>query len=507
MIGTARVNLIPTLDEARNLARSHDVVPVYAEFIGDLETPISAVLKFANEENVFLLESAESAERFGRYSFLGFDPKRTLSYRDGIYTVVDADGVREVPADDPFRGLAEIVGKKSVAPLPNLPAFVGGAVGYFSYDAVRYLEDLPDAPPDDLNVPEAYFVVTDTLVVFDHLRHKILVISLVDASSLGDVEGDGFSTAYRRAADDVRRVSERLAAPMVRRALHDGTDAQLEISSNISEAEYIEAVEKAQEYIRAGDAFQIVPSQRFRAEVGDLDPLLLYRGLRTVNPSPYMTYLKLGDFSLVGASPEPLVRVEGRRVMTRPVAGTRPRGATPEEDAALAEELLADEKERAEHVMLVDLGRNDLGRVSRIGTVELETFMEIERYSHVMHIVSTVEGNLRDNLTALDALAAAFPAGTVSGAPKVRAMEIIDELETTRRGPYAGATGYYGIDGRLDTCITLRTALLKDGAAFFQAGGGVVADSVPKLEYEESRNKARAMARALEVARSRELWL
>ena len=507
MIGTAKVNLIPTLDEARNLARSHDVVPVYAEFIGDLETPISAVLKFANEENVFLLESAESAERFGRYSFLGFDPKRTLSYRDGVYTVVDADGVREVPADDPFRGLAEIVGKKSVAPLPNLPAFVGGAVGYFSYDAVRYLEDLPDAPPDDLNVPEAYFVVTDTLVVFDHLRHKILVISLVDASSLGDVEGDGFSTAYRRAADDVRRVSERLAAPMVRRVLHDGTDAQLEISSNISEAEYIEAVEKAQEYIRAGDAFQIVPSQRFRAEVGDLDPLLLYRGLRTVNPSPYMTYLKLGDFSLVGASPEPLVRVEGRRVMTRPVAGTRPRGATPEEDAALAEELLADEKERAEHVMLVDLGRNDLGRVSRIGTVELETFMEIERYSHVMHIVSTVEGNLRDNLTALDALAAAFPAGTVSGAPKVRAMEIIDELETTRRGPYAGATGYYGIDGRLDTCITLRTALLKDGAAFFQAGGGVVADSVPKLEYEESRNKARAMARALEVARSRELWL
>ncbi len=507
MIGTARVNLIPTLDEARTLARSHDVVPVYAEFIGDLETPISAVLKFANEENVFLLESAESAERFGRYSFLGFDPKRTLSYRDGVYTVVDADGVREVPADNPFRGLAEIVGKKSVAPLPNLPAFVGGAVGYFSYDAVRYLERLPDAPPDDLDVPEAYFVVTDTLVVFDHLRHKILVISLVDASSLGDVEGDGFSTAYRRAADDVRRVSERLAAPMVRRALPDGTDAQLEISSNISEAEYIEAVEKAQEYIRAGDAFQVVPSQRFRAEVGDLDPLLLYRGLRTVNPSPYMTYLKLGDFSLVGASPEPLVRVEGRRVMTRPVAGTRPRGETPEADVALAEELLADEKERAEHVMLVDLGRNDLGRVSGIGTVELETFMQIERYSHVMHIVSTVEGELRDDLTALDALAAAFPAGTVSGAPKVRAMEIIDELETTRRGPYAGATGYYGIDGRLDTCITLRTALLKDGTAYFQAGGGVVADSVPKLEYEESRNKARALMRALEVARSRGMWL
>ncbi|HEX2729937.1 MAG TPA: anthranilate synthase component I, partial [Rubrobacteraceae bacterium] len=461
------------------------------------------------EENVFLLESAESAERFGRYSFLGFDPKRTLSYRNGVYTVVDADGVREVPAKDPFRGLAEVVGKKTVAPLPNLPAFVGGAVGYFSYDAVRYLERLPDAPPDDLDMPEAYFMVTDTLVVFDHLRHKILVISLVDASSLRDVEGEGFSAAYRRAADDVRRVSERLAAPLVRRALPDGTGSvrSLEVTSNVTQERYVEAVEQAKEYIRAGDAFQIVPSQRFQAGIGDLDPLLLYRGLRTVNPSPYMTYLKIGDLALVGASPEPLVRVEGRRVMTRPVAGTRPRGATPEQDAALAEELLADEKERAEHVMLVDLGRNDLGRVSEIGSVELESFMEIERYSHVMHIVSPVEGNLREDLTALDALAAAFPAGTVSGAPKVRAMEIIDELESTRRGPYAGATGYYGIDGRLDTCITLRTALLKDGTAYFQAGGGVVADSVPKLEYEESRNKARALVRALEVARSREMWL
>ena len=250
-----------------------------------------------------------------------------------------------------------------------------------------------------------------------------------------------------------------------------------------------------------------MPSQRFQSEVGDLDPLLLYRGLRTVNPSPYMTYLKMGDFSLVGASPEPLVRVEGRRVMTRPVAGTRRRGADAEEDALLAEELLADDKERAEHVMLVDLGRNDLGRVSEVGSVELANFMEIERYSHVMHIVSTVEGDLRGELTALDALAAAFPAGTVSGAPKVRAMEIIDELEPTRRGPYAGAIGYYGVDGRLDTCITLRTALLKDGMAYFQAGGGVVTDSIPSLEYEESRNKAGAILRALEVARSQDMWL
>jgi anthranilate synthase component 1 len=281
----------------------------------------------------------------------------------------------------------------------------------------------------------------------------------------------------------------------------------VEVSSNFTREGYEGAVERAKEYIRAGDAFQVVPSQRFSAEVGELDPLLLYRGLRTVNPSPYMTYLKMGDLALVGASPEPLVRVEGRRVMTRPVAGTRWRGGTPEEDAALAEELLADEKERAEHVMLVDLGRNDLGRVSEVGSVELAGFMEVERYSHVMHIVSTVEGNLRKDLTALDALAAAFPAGTVSGAPKVRAMEIIDELEPTRRGPYAGATGYYGIDGRLDTCITLRTALLKDGTIFFQAGGGVVADSVPSAEYEETRNKAGAIRQALEVARSGGMWL
>ena len=508
MTGTARLELVPSLGEARRLARAHDVVPVYAEFIGDLETPISAVLRFAGEEHVFLLESAEAAERFGRYSFLGFDPKRTLSYRRGTYTVVDADGVRELPAKDPFRGLAAIVGRKSVAPLPHLPAFVGGAVGYFAYDAVRYLERLPEAPPDDLGVPEAYFAITDTLVVFDHLRHKVLVISLVDASRLRDVQGEGFAAAYRRAADDIRRVAERLAAPLERgRGLSSGPLGRLEISSNFTRGAYEAAVERAKEYIRAGDAFQIVPSQRFAAEVGDLDPLLLYRGLRTVNPSPYMTYLKFGDLALVGASPEPLVRVEGRRVMTRPIAGTRRRGESPEEDAALAGELLADAKERAEHVMLVDLGRNDLGRVCEVGSVEVTSFMEIERYSHVMHLVSTVEGNLRENLTALDALAAAFPAGTVSGAPKVRAMEIIDELEPTRRGPYAGATGYYGVDGRLDTCITLRTALLKGGRAYFQAGGGVVADSVPKLEYEETRNKARAMERALEVARSPRLWL
>ena len=500
------MNLTPSVGEARELARSYDVVPLYAEFIGDLETPISAVLRFAEEDTVFLLESAEAAERFGRYSFLGFDPKRTLSFRNGVYTVVDSDGVREVPAADPFRGLAEIVGRKSVAPLPNLPAFVGGAVGFFSYDAVRYLEKLPDAPPDDLGVPEALFAVTDTLVVFDHLRHKVLVVSLVDAAGLRDVEGEGFTAAYRRAADDIRRVAERLSAPLTRRVPGFG-GGPLEVSSNFTKGGYEEAVERAKEYIRAGDAFQVVPSQRFSADVGELDPLLLYRGLRTVNPSPYMTYLKMGDLALVGASPEPLVRVEGRRVMTRPVAGTRPRGETPEEDAVLAEELLADEKERAEHVMLVDLGRNDLGRVSEVGSVELAGFMEVERYSHVMHIVSTVEGNLGKDLTALDALAAAFPAGTVSGAPKVRAMEIIDELEPTRRGPYAGATGYYGIDGRLDTCITLRTALLKDGKVYFQAGGGVVADSVPSVEYEETRNKARAIQKALEVARSRGMWL
>jgi anthranilate synthase component 1 len=473
-------NLIPDLSEARRLAREYDIVPLYAEFIGDLETPISAALKFADEESIFLLESAEAAERFGRYSFLGFNPRRTLSYGNGMYTIVDADGVREVAAKDPFRGLAGLVAEKSVA--------------------------LPNAPPNDLHVPEAYFAVTDALIVFDHLRHKVLVISLIDVARLRNVEGEGFTAAYRRAADDIRRVAERLAAPNVHHTLPSGS-GELEVSSNFTRADYEEAVERAKEYIRAGDAFQIVPSQRFFAEIGELDPFLLYRGLRTVNPSPYMTYLKLGNLALVGASPEPLVRVEGRHVMTRPIAGTRRRGVTSEEDTLLAKELLADAKERAEHVMLVDLGRNDLGRVAKVGTVDLASFMQIERYSHVMHIVSTVTGILREDYTALDALAAAFPAGTVSGAPKVRAMEIIDELEPTRRGPYAGATGYYGVDGRLDTCITLRTAFLKDGFAYFQAGGGVVADSQPSLEYEETRNKTGAMVRALEVARSRKMWL
>src|ERR671932_2405015 len=281
MSATGR-SLTPSLSEARRLAREYDVVPLYAELIGDLETPISAALKFADEENVFLLESAEEAELFGRYSFLGFDPKRTLSYRDGLYTVVDADGVREVPAKDPFRGLAEIMGQKSVAPLPNLPAFVGGAVGYFSYDAVRYLERLPGAPPDDLHLPEAYFAITDTLIVFDHLRHKVLVVALVDAARLRDVEGEGFASAYRRAGDDVRRVAARLSSPLARGPLSAGSGG-FEISSNFTRAHYEKAVERAKEYIRAGDAFQIVPSQRFRTEVAGLDPLLLYRGLRTVN--------------------------------------------------------------------------------------------------------------------------------------------------------------------------------------------------------------------------------
>src|SRR5919112_1842835 len=503
MTATANPGLVPSLGEARRLARSYDVVPLYAEFIGDLETPISAVLRFAEEDTVFLLESAESAERFGRYSFLGFDPKRTLSYRDGLYTVVDADGVREVPAGDPFRGLAEIVGKKSVAPLPNLPAFVGGAVGYFSYDAVRYLEHLPKAPADDLAVPEACFAVTDTLIVFDHLRHKVLIVSLVDAAGLRAVEGEGFSAAYRRAADDIRRIAERLSAPLVRRPPAFGTG--FEISSNFTREGYEEAVETAKEYIRAGDAFQIVPSQRFAAEIGDLDPLLLYRGLRTVNPSPYMTYFKLGGLSIVGASPEPLVRVEGKRVMTRPVAGTRGRGGTPAEDAALAEELLADEKERAEHVMLVDLGRNDVGRVAEYGSVEVTSLMHIERYSHVLHIVSQVEGDLVGGRSALDVFRATFPAGTMTGAPKVRAMEIIDELEPERRGPYAGAVGYIAAgDQRMDLAITIRTCVIAGGIANVQAGGGILYDSDPVKEWEETENKARAMLVAIGQVRAAE---
>jgi anthranilate synthase component 1 len=416
---------------------------------------------------------------------------------------------------DPFAFMAEHLKRYQGPALEGLPPFVGGAVGYFGYDCVRHVEHLPDAPPDDLGLPDMAFLMTDVIVVFDHLRHTITLLTNIFSDEELDLD-----MAYTAATGRLVEVKARLRGPIpprkwsLDRAPQNGAgDARVAadvgvapvVSSGFERGRFLAAVERIREYIYAGDAFQIVLSQRFERPV-EVSGFSIYRGLRAVNPSPYMYYMSFRDFEVIGSSPEPLVTVTGRRAETRPIAGTRPRGATPAEDAALAEEMLGDEKERAEHLMLVDLGRNDLGRVCRAGTVKTLEFMEVERYSHVMHMVSSVVGELEDGVGATDALRAVFPAGTVSGAPKVRAMEIIDELEPTRRGPYAGAIGYLSYSGDLDSCIYIRTILARNGRAYVQAGAGIVADSDPEREFTETENKARAMFRAIELATAQEEW-
>jgi anthranilate synthase component 1 len=387
-----------------------------------------------------------------------------------------------------------------------MPPFVGGAVGYFGYDCVRYVERLPDAPSDDLGLPDMAFLLTDVIVVFDHLRHTITLLTNIFSDEEPDLD-----EAYEAAAKRLSEVKARLRAAIpppkwsLDRAPSRRSAPETSVGSNFERDSFLAGVERIREYIHAGDAFQVVLSQRFERPVR-VSGFSVYRGLRAVNPSPYMYYMSFRDFEVVGSSPEPLVTVSGRRAETRPIAGTRPRGVTPAEDAALAEDMLYDEKECAEHLMLVDLGRNDLGKVCRPGTVKTEEFMEVERYSHVMHMVSSVVGELEESVGATDALRAVFPAGTVSGAPKVRAMEIIDELEPTRRGPYAGAIGYLSYSGDLDSCIYIRTVLVKEGQAYVQAGAGIVADSDPEREFVETENKARAMFRAIELASEQEEW-
>ncbi|MCS7206396.1 MAG: anthranilate synthase component I [Dehalococcoidia bacterium] len=496
----------PTLDEVKSLAHHGNLVPIYRELNADLETPVSAFLKVARPPYAFLLESVEGGERLARYSFLGTEPRRVI--RTGPN---QPDGAR-----DPLQVIQAELSRYRLVPVAGLPRFHGGAVGYLAYEVVRYFE--PRVPPpkaDVLGLPEAVFMLCDTLLVFDHLRHTIKVVS--HAYLDGSVE-----RAYAHAVMRIERVVRRLGRPLslprrptspwapTRResivspagGLDYGSSARGEgprWTSNIPKPQYLDMVRKAQEYIRAGDIIQVVLSQRFSCPT-TARPLDLYRALRAINPSPYMFFLALDGFYLIGASPELLVRVEGDEVATHPIAGTRPRGRTPEEDQALEEELKSSEKERAEHLMLLDLGRNDIGRVSRPGTVRVTQMMEVERYSHVMHLVSHVMGRLRPDLTCYDALRACFPAGTVSGAPKVRAMEIIAELEPDARGPYAGAVGYFSFSGNMDTCITLRTILLKDGVAHVQAGGGIVYDSTPEGEYEECHHKARALLRAIQEA-------
>jgi anthranilate synthase component 1 len=476
----------PTLEEARRLASAGNVTPVYREVPADLETPVSAFLKVARGKHSFLLESVEGGERLARYSFIGTEPYRVL--RNG------RNAARNEEPGDPLRQIEDELARYRVAPVAGLPRFHGGAVGYLGYEVVRHFEPrVPEAPNDPLGIPDAVLLFTDTLLVFDHLQHTIKVVS--HARLDGDIDA-----AYRQATWKIEELVGRLSQPLSELPYRRGNgNVEGEVCSNMTREAYERSIERIKEYIVAGDCIQAVFAQRFSRPVS-AHAFDIYRALRTVNPSPYMFYLELGDFQLVGASPEMLVRVEDGHIDYHPIAGTKPRGRDDAEDLAIEAELRNDEKERAEHIMLVDLGRNDVGRVSKPGTVQVTSLMDVERYSHVMHLVSHVTGRLREDLSSYDALRASFPAGTVSGAPKIRAMEIIAELEPDRRCSYAGAVGYFDLSGNLDTCITLRTMLVKDGVAHIQAGGGIVYDSDPATEYQETVNKAAALMRAIDRA-------
>jgi anthranilate synthase component 1 len=487
----------PSLDEFKQKAKKGNLIPVYREILADMETPVSAFRKIDDGKNSFLLESMEGGEKWARYSFLGSRPSviiRTFGREAEI--IREGKRLRTTFERDPLEIVKNVLADFIPVPDPGLPRFFGGAVGFMGYDVVRYFEELPAREKEGLNLPDVFFMITDTLLIFDNLTHRIKVVS--NAHVNGRSPAAAYKEAIRKIDSLVKKLRRPASSKFKVQSSRKRTKAH-QLTSNFTQPEYEQAVLKAKEYIKAGDIFQVVPSQRFQTKI-TIEPYEIYRALRLVNPSPYMYFLRCGDATVVGASPEVMVRLEGGRIDLRPIAGTRRRGVTEEEDAALADELLADPKERAEHIMLVDLGRNDVGRVSDPGSVQVSELMVIERYSHVMHIVSNVRGNLTDGKDSYDVIRACFPAGTVSGAPKIRAMEIIDELEPTKRGPYAGAVGYFGFSGNMDTCITIRTLVIKDKVAYIQAGGGVVADSDPASEYQETVNKARAMMRAVEMA-------
>ncbi|HXW83200.1 MAG TPA: anthranilate synthase component I [Candidatus Binataceae bacterium] len=479
-------------------ARGYNLIPVSREIAADLETPVSAFLKTARGDYAFLLESVRGGEKWGRYTFLGSEPHSVIRARANRLDIVrPGRGVEVRAITNPFEELRAEVKRFRAPELPELPRFFGGAVGFLAYDVVRCFEKVPESVQDDLGVPDLYMMLTDTVLMFDNVRQTMRIICNLPLGDYGSVRA-----AYHSAEIKIDEIVERLKAPVAPPRL-EGASAvanDASIASNMTREGYMTMVSAAKDYIAAGDVIQVVPSQRFEAPL-TAHPFNIYRSLRTINPSPYMFYVRLGDFTLVGASPEVMVRVEGRDITLRPIAGTIRRGATDAEDRANEHTLLADPKERAEHVMLVDLGRNDVGRVAEIGSVRVTEYMLVERYSHVMHIVSNVVGKLSPQYDAFDAFRATFPQGTVSGAPKIRAMEIIDELESVRRGVYAGAVGYFSYTGNTDTAIALRTLLIKGDRVYIQAGGGVVADSDPAAEYEESVNKARAMVRALQAAR------
>jgi len=487
----------PSLEQFRVLARQGNLIPVARQILADMETPVSAFRKIDSGNYAFLLESVEGGEQWGRYSFLGSNPSLVVRARGDRVEVLQGQGVERLgDVRDPFTALQRILAQHRAVAVPGLPRFTGGLVGYLGYDTVRHLERLPATATADLGFPDAVFLLTDTLLIFDNVTHRITVVS----NALVQDESDrGVERTYRESQRKIDAIIAALRRPVGAPTGFAGSARSAEPDSTFTRQGFREAVQKAKAYIQAGDVIQVVLSQRL-ALTTEADPFDVYRALRVVNPSPYMYYLRLGDLKVVGSSPEMLVRLEGQRIDLRPIAGTRPRGATEEEDGALATELLADPKERAEHIMLVDLGRNDVGKVARVGSVAVSDLMTVERYSHVMHLVSHVRGTVEPGRSAFDVLGACFPAGTVTGAPKVRAMEIIEELEPVRRGPYAGAVGYVSFSGNLDTCITIRTILFARGVALIQAGAGIVADSDPEREYEETMNKARALRRAIELA-------
>jgi anthranilate synthase component 1 len=491
--------LRPDYKEFSRLAKDSTLVSVVKSVMADLLTPVSAFLAVSRgEDNAFLLESVERGEQIGRYTFLGAGPYMQMRSAGGEVTVIRGKKSAH-PEGNAFQVAKQLLTEHRPAAVPGLPPFTGGAVGFFAYDIVRQLENIGDSTEDDLHMPDCVLMFFDRLLAFDHLRHQIHIIASADVSN------ESPRKAYDRAVADIASLEKKLAAglkPAEWQKSRSKPTGKLKIRPRVTQEQYEDSVRRAKEYIAAGDIFQVVPSQRldFTPEVPPFD---IYRHLRAVNPSPYMYFLKMGDSHVLGSSPEMLVRVSGRKLEYRPIAGTHPRGKDEAEDERLQEKMLSDEKERAEHVMLVDLGRNDLGRVSEYGSVKVKDLMYVEKYSHVMHIVSALEGKLRPELQALDALAACFPAGTLSGAPKVRAMQIIEELEPTRRGIYGGSVLYADFAGNLDSCIAIRTLLMKGKKAYLQVGAGVVADSDPATEYQETMNKAQAVLRAVEAARTK----
>jgi anthranilate synthase component 1 len=500
-------------EQFHTIAAHGALIPVYRELQADFETPVSVYLKLRGQGPSFLLESVEKAEQVGRYSFLGFNPRRQIVVRGRQATIRDngRSNTRQLADDeDPLHVVAaELERYQPVAPLQetaqDLPYFLGGAVGYLGYDLVRFFERLPQTTDDELDLPDVHLLVTDTLIVFDHVRHRLLTFANAHvppgSDPSGRASGRSLDAAYDDAVARLDAIEAQMQAPLPPLPVppvQPGGD----LTSNMPRQQYESAVRQAKEYIAAGDIFQVVLSQRLNRPT-QADPFSIYRALRRLNPSPYMFFLNLGGdlpIHIIGSSPEMLVRLQGRTAEVRPIAGTRPRGKDEAEDRQLETDLLADPKERAEHVMLVDLGRNDLGRVCEFGTIQVPDLITVERYSHVIHLVSSVTGKLRDDVDAYDLLRATFPAGTVSGAPKVRAMEIIDELEDVRRGPYAGAVGYFGFNGNMDTCITIRTIFMQGDVAYLQAGAGIVADSDPTREWEETGHKARALGTAIKMA-------